>query len=215
LADLTPVFSPSRKTFIKLAAAVAFAACLLANTSTARASEVELIRLTCIPASGYFRVDFLSLDHRDLGAYEQGPNDTHRIMQSWHKQGIYEVDALRRDCALPGTRYQVRVRRDSYKQDGQCAQKPRVNFTLLRNGLPVLKDVPYGDDCYIGVGVTQMVINETPGATSIQLCFGTPSSDGAHCTQLDDAYKTIGRRGAAPHPPMDQSAFEEIVERLR
>ena len=90
-----------------------------------------------------------------------------------------------------------------------------VALTPSRTVSITLPVTPSGDDCYTGVGVTQMVINETPGATSMQLCFGAQASDAAHCTHLDNAYKTIGTRGAAPHPPMDRSTFEEMAERLR
>jgi hypothetical protein len=139
-------------------------------------------------------------------------------MPTLHQRGLYDVDALRYDCPLPGVRYQVRVRRDPYKQDGQCAQAPRISFTLLRNGSPVLQDIPFGDDCYVVFALKSLQVTETGNHTGMRLCYGL-CGDPDLCMEVGAEYKAIGTRHGKQktvrHPPIDKNIFEELTEPSR
>lgn len=121
-------------------------------------------------------------------------------------------------CELNRAHYQIRVRREPYRQDGMCSQKPRINFTLLRNNLPVLKEVPFGNDCYGALGVSSVEISEQINRTDMQVCFSDMHPNDVHCVEIGPAYKEIGTRYGTEvvrHAPIDNQKFEELTAPFR
>jgi len=183
----------------------------------AHAGDVDLVRATCTPDGLLFRIEHHLID--SSGIDHDNAREERRLTRLWEKQGYHRVDRFRQDCPLLRVGYQVRIDREPYKPDGQCSQKPRVNLTLLSNGQPILKDVPYGDDCYSNVAITSLEIREAydGGAPEMTLCLAYPY-DTPKCLPIGPDYMRIGTRSPDGmrhvHPPLDRYGIDSLFKQV-
>jgi hypothetical protein len=188
---------------------------LSVNSLSSYAQPGQFIRPVCIPESRYFRIDFLSVDFE---IFNGDLKKSGKIFQKWQRRGIYDTSKLKYDCVLPAARYGLRVFRDPYRQDGQCAQAPRINISVLRNGLPMLKELPYGDDCYGALAVRSMEVRPWgDSGIKINLCLAYAFDTDAKCVELDPAYAMIGDRSPDgeqyKHAPLDKDNIDALIEK--
>jgi hypothetical protein len=106
-------------------------------------------------------------------------------------------------------RYEITGQRGEFRQSGVCSAQPNVSISVSRNGKPIVVDVVFGENCYLGPSLSSLEFVERGGALSaLTLCVLGKSDAPPACKTLDAGGKDPDRFG-----PIDQSTVDGIARR--
>jgi hypothetical protein len=206
---------------MKLAVLVPVAAVLFCGAGSARANwDDDFIRITCVPESGYLRVDHMLVDGKAV--YHGAGRDRKKkaqIRQTWRQRGYYSPEKLKYDCVMRKATFSVHIDRDPYVPGERCEDYRKIKFSLLRNGIPVLSKVGVGEDCFFGIAVSSVQLQmDTQNRVDVGLCLTLQDGLAPVCGTLERDYAQIGtrdRRGRLnKEDPVDQGKIGDLAEKF-
>jgi hypothetical protein len=185
--------------------------------------SVDFIRITCIPETRYFEVEYKSVpgDAVFIGAGFEKKAIQQRL-KIWRKHGYYDPSALLYECKLPDSTYLVTSIQPPGSERGMCGAEPRITLNFSRNGDTWLNNVTFGSDCFGGPTVTQIAIRDGQegwDSRTADLCIASPNVP-EFCEFLMGIYDVfplsqddIDRYIAAISPQKLSSASDELPKR--
>ncbi|MBF0309390.1 MAG: hypothetical protein HQL56_07685 [Magnetococcales bacterium] len=106
---------------------------------------IDLLSITCIPQSRYFRVEHLSVTNDQLYSMGEDRDDIQAdaLLREWAKQGLYHPNHLNYRCNYPGGAYEV-VSSFLCPADQICRRDVPAQITLKHKERVVLDKVSFG-----------------------------------------------------------------------
>jgi hypothetical protein len=108
---------------------------------------ISLIKFTCIPELGFFKIDF---DTVDGAAATAGVKSDAKSQQEWRKlweaKGLYFPQNLTYECEFKQNIYTVTTSQPE-PHGGRCGAQPPVSLTLQENGTEIFENISFGPNC--------------------------------------------------------------------
>ena len=191
------------------------ASCLLASAATSHADwGLDFVRVTCIPESRYFEIEYRSLNGPDV-LLEAELDDRKRAerLDTWRAHGFYEASNVKYECILPASTYEVVADQPPPQAHGTCGLAPRIILSLkrklmtwsnlIRNEEPmitstrdedlILEGIIFGPDCFgpdptvISIAISDGLLGWT--ASWMTLCFLPQGETEQHCRSIEFRHK--------------------------
>ena len=112
-----------------------------ANDQAQADYEADFVRVTCVPQSRYFEIEYKPLHSNVVDGGD------HFDSNVWAKQGYLSPSKLRYECQLPDSKYVVTSTKPESGGNGMCGADPEIRLNLARNGRLLVKDVVFGGAC--------------------------------------------------------------------
>lgn len=148
---------------------------------------VDFIRISCIREAR-----FLDIEYRDI---HNSPVDTEPDPPSakrtdiWPRHGFFEPENLKYQCSFPDSRYEIVTAQGPGSNAKTCGAQRDIDFSLLRNGVPVISHVAFGGSCADDNFIRRVSIFDGKAGwhgREVEICFGGKS--GSQCKWFFDGH---------------------------
>ena len=152
---------------------------------------VDFIRLTCVPETRYFELEYRALPGDAV--FDSG-TQTADPLGAWRRHGYVDPHQLREECRLPDSTFLVTAVQPEDSATGQCGAAPSIHLSLQRNGKPWLDEVTFGADCFGGPTITRIAVRDVApgwGSLNADVCLAPHGEDTGPCEFLSETYGAI------------------------
>jgi hypothetical protein len=172
-------------------------------------TNVDFVRIACVPENG-----LLDVEYRSLHDSVAGPADARKALgraDPLEKAGFYRPSGLAVTCQLGGVQYVVKA--DQGEQTNfLCGGSPAISLTVSRDGVLLFSDVIFGDSCSGRPSLMGFSIGDGPKSwrgRETKACYATGKDSDPHVCDW-----TFGSKAQFDKEyPVDQGAIDRIVNR--
>lgn len=143
----------------------------------------KFARISCIPELGILRIDHLELDGTFSPDGYFMDEKRGAAMKAWRKHGFYDEERLDFSCKLAGVTYTFKSRVGPPSDHGQCGGAPAAHIDFSIDGKPLLKFLPFGDECGYPPSVRSITVlhrKRENEETAIEVCIAPQELQDPH-----------------------------------
>lgn len=133
---------------------------------------VDFIRISCIRESRFLDIEYRDIHNTPVDAEPDPPSLKRKDI--WPRHGFFDPENLKYECVFPDSKYEIVTAQGPRSKKAVCGVLRDIDFTLLRNGVPMISHVTFGRSCADANSVARISIYDGKSGWSeheAEICF--------------------------------------------